>query len=181
LFLAFYLKKPHNINTTKSLIANKILGGLTANSSKKFNLTTIGKFDADIKRGISHTASEPISFIINPNDVHIVSEVGTPLGTGQFGLVRKAIWTTHKGTKLNVAVKTIKPANDRNGGGGGGGLQAFSDMLNEISCMCGLHHKNLITLYGKLLFFLFNVYQTIIHFRKIENDSNEIGRAFFFF
>jgi hypothetical protein len=138
----------YNINAAKSSIANKILVPLASNS-KKINLTTKIKSDIDSKGSNSSAASsEPISFIINPNDIEILPET-SPLGSGQFGLVRRAVWTTHKGTKVNVAVKTINPANESSRDGRPeGSLQAFSDMLNEISCMCGLHHRNLITLYG---------------------------------
>lgn len=30
-------------------------------------------------------------------------------------------------------------------------MEAFNDLMNEISCMCGLDHKNLLKLYGIVL------------------------------
>jgi activated CDC42 kinase 1 len=64
------------------------------------------------------------------------------LGTGNFGVVKKAVWTTNNGTKVTVAVKCLHDALNQ---------QAFVDIVNEISCMCNLNHPNLIKLYGIVL------------------------------
>lgn len=63
------------------------------------------------------------------------------LGTGQFGVVKKAVWTRSRlGGRLTVAVKCLHQGNLES--------QSFVDIVNEISAMCNLNHPNLIKLYG---------------------------------
>ncbi len=60
---------------------------------------------------------------------------------GHFGVVKKALWSTNSQQKT-VAVKFLHSQSGDT-----------SDLINEISCMCGLNHENLIRLYGICLDF----------------------------
>ena len=88
---------------------------------------------------------ESVSQLISSNDIQILrNKAGSEeiLGCGNFGVVKKAIWTKQNGTKVTVAVKCLHDALNQ---------QAFIDIVNEISCMCNLNHMNLIRLYGIVL------------------------------
>ncbi len=89
------------------------------------------------------------------------------MGTGNFGVVREAIWKTPSNekvnnysiinifsakiiqkktrlmSKVNVAVKTLNDSMLAE--------TTFNDLLSEVSCMCNIRHKNLIKLYGIVL------------------------------
>ena len=58
----------------------------------------------------STQSNKPVSFLIKPNDVQFTSSRsgGDILGHGQFGVVRKAIWTTHTGAKVNTLIYSFK-------------------------------------------------------------------------
>ena len=78
---------------------------------------------------------------------------------GNFGYVKKATWAhPHSGEKINVAVKCLhnKNANtfsssDPKSPKTDCSDSSFIDLVNEVTCMCGLNHKNLIKLYGIVL------------------------------
>lgn len=87
-----------------------------------------------------------MSQIISANAIEFVknrSGEDEILGTGHFGLVKKAIWTRTPTSRLTVAVKCLHqdPAAPLN-------QQAMLDIVNEVSAMCTLNHTNLIKLYG---------------------------------
>ena len=50
----------------------------------------------------SQLSTQSVSFIINPNDIKILkSNKGDDiLGSGNFGVVKKAVWTTPNGSKV---------------------------------------------------------------------------------
>lgn len=100
-------------------------------SNKKLNQTSI--------------ETKPVSVLINPTDIQILKNTKNQdeiLGVGNFGIVKKAIWSSHTGCTVQVAVKCLHESKQ---------TEAFADLVNEISCMCGLDHKNLIKLYGIVL------------------------------
>ena len=73
------------------------------------------------------------------------------MGVGNFGYVKKASWNhPHTGAKINVAVKCLHNSSNTNDTNSNG-KDSFIDLVNEITCMCGLNHKNLIKLYGIVL------------------------------
>lgn len=86
-----------------------------------------------------------VSVIISPQDIEFLKNSKGQddiLGKGNFGLVKKALWSSHTGAKIQVAVKCLHNNTESDG---------ITDLINEISCMCGLDHKNLIKLYGIVL------------------------------
>ncbi|XP_005172355.2 non-receptor tyrosine-protein kinase TNK1 isoform X1 [Danio rerio] len=66
---------------------------------------------------------------------------GDRLGSGSFGVVRKAEWHTPTGRVLPVAVKTLRS----------GQVDLVSDFLQEVTSMQSLDHPNIIHLYGVVL------------------------------
>ncbi|CAF0851567.1 unnamed protein product [Brachionus calyciflorus] len=92
-----------------------------------------------------------VSFVINPKDIEILKNKNGEeiLGSGNFGVVKKGLWNSPNGTKINVAVKCLHEKNfDLNDPEK---RQSILDIINEITCMCGLDHINLIKLYGVVL------------------------------
>ncbi|XP_016103274.1 activated CDC42 kinase 1-like [Sinocyclocheilus grahami] len=69
---------------------------------------------------------------------------GDRLGSGSFGVVRKAEWQTPTGRVLPVAVKTLRGGGPRYG-------DVVTEFLQEVSTMQSLHHPNIIHLYGVVL------------------------------
>lgn len=69
---------------------------------------------------------------------------GDRLGSGSFGVVRKAEWHTPTGRVLPVAVKTLRGGGSRNG-------DVVTEFLQEVSTMQSLDHPNIIHLYGVVL------------------------------
>ncbi len=49
---------------------------------------------------------KPVSYLINPADIEITKNAKGKeeiLGSGQFGVVKKAIWSTHTGQKVKIS------------------------------------------------------------------------------
>ncbi|XP_026122836.1 activated CDC42 kinase 1 [Carassius auratus] len=69
---------------------------------------------------------------------------GDRLGSGSFGVVRKAEWQTPTGRVLPVAVKTLRGGGSRYG-------DVVTEFLLEVSTMQSLDHPNIIHLYGVVL------------------------------
>ncbi|KAK2913704.1 hypothetical protein QQF64_030525 [Cirrhinus molitorella] len=69
---------------------------------------------------------------------------GDRLGSGSFGVVRKAEWHTPTGQVLPVAVKTLRGGASRYG-------DVVTEFLQEVSTMQSLDHPNIIHLYGVVL------------------------------
>ncbi|KTG38321.1 hypothetical protein cypCar_00016677, partial [Cyprinus carpio] len=69
---------------------------------------------------------------------------GDRLGSGSFGVVRKAEWQTPTGRVLPVAVKTLRGGAARYG-------EVVTEFLQEVTTMQSLDHPNIIHLYGVVL------------------------------
>uniref|UniRef100_A0A672PI39 Activated CDC42 kinase 1-like n=1 Tax=Sinocyclocheilus grahami TaxID=75366 RepID=A0A672PI39_SINGR len=69
---------------------------------------------------------------------------GDRLGSGSFGVVRKAEWQTPTGRVLPVAVKTLRGGASRYG-------EVVTEFLQEVTTMQSLDHPNIIHLYGVVL------------------------------
>ncbi|XP_048040059.1 non-receptor tyrosine-protein kinase TNK1 [Megalobrama amblycephala] len=69
---------------------------------------------------------------------------GDRLGSGSFGVVRKAEWHTPTGRVLPVAVKTLRSGSYRQ-------EDMVTDFLLEVTTMQSLDHPNIIHLYGVVL------------------------------
>lgn len=69
---------------------------------------------------------------------------GEKLGSGSFGVVRKAEWFTPTGRVIPVAVKTLRSNSSRLG-------EMVTDFLQEVTIMQSLDHPNIIHLYGVVL------------------------------
>ncbi|XP_052010415.1 activated CDC42 kinase 1-like [Xyrauchen texanus] len=69
---------------------------------------------------------------------------GEKLGSGSFGVVRKAEWHTATGRGLHVAVKTLRGGSSRQ-------VDMVADFLQEVTTMQSLDHPNIIRLYGVVL------------------------------
>ncbi|XP_051550183.1 activated CDC42 kinase 1-like isoform X2 [Myxocyprinus asiaticus] len=69
---------------------------------------------------------------------------GERLGSGSFGVVRKAEWHTPTGRVLPVAVKTLRGDTSRQ-------VHLVTDFLQEVTTMQSLDHPNIIHLYGVVL------------------------------
>ncbi|XP_056612967.1 non-receptor tyrosine-protein kinase TNK1 [Triplophysa dalaica] len=69
---------------------------------------------------------------------------GERLGSGSFGVVKKAEWNTPTGRVLHVAVKTLRSGSSRQ-------VDMVTDFLLEVSTMQSLNHPNIIHLYGVVL------------------------------
>lgn len=66
------------------------------------------------------------------------------LGSGSFGVVRRAEWHTPSGRVLPVAVKSLRNSRSAQ-------TDTLSDFLQEVSTMQSLDHPNIIRLYGVVL------------------------------
>lgn len=82
--------------------------------------------------------STGLTCLVNDKDVALLPG---RLGDGSFGVVRKGVWTTPLGSKLDVAVKILKKEVLSMPG-------AFEDFVREVNFMHKLDHPNLIRLYG---------------------------------
>lgn len=69
---------------------------------------------------------------------------GDRLGSGSFGIVRKAEWHTPTGRVLPVAVKTLRNGSSRQ-------EDMVTDFLQEVTVMQSLDHPNIVHLYGVVL------------------------------
>ncbi|KAB5579379.1 hypothetical protein PHYPO_G00194380 [Pangasianodon hypophthalmus] len=69
---------------------------------------------------------------------------GDKLGSGSFGVVRKAEWHMPTGQVLPVAVKTLRSSMSRE-------ADLITDFLQEVTTMQSLDHPNIIRLYGVVL------------------------------
>ncbi|KAG1955508.1 activated CDC42 kinase [Pimephales promelas] len=69
---------------------------------------------------------------------------GDRLGSGSFGVVRKAEWYTPTGRVLPVAVKTLRSGSSRR-------EEMVTEFLQEVNIMQSLDHPNIIHLYGVVL------------------------------
>ncbi|XP_053537357.1 non-receptor tyrosine-protein kinase TNK1 [Ictalurus punctatus] len=69
---------------------------------------------------------------------------GDKLGSGSFGVVKKAEWHTPTGRVLPVAVKTLRTSMSRE-------ADLVTDFLQEVTTMQSLDHPNIIRLYGVVL------------------------------
>ncbi|TSL34603.1 Activated CDC42 kinase 1 [Bagarius yarrelli] len=69
---------------------------------------------------------------------------GEKLGSGSFGVVKKAEWHTPTGQVVQVAVKTLRASMTRE-------ADLITDFLQEVTIMLSLDHPNIIRLYGVVL------------------------------
>jgi hypothetical protein len=61
------------------------------------------KSNTDKSKDTDVVSSKSVSLIINPSDVQIIknkSGADEILGTGHFGVVKRALWTTFSGSKV---------------------------------------------------------------------------------
>ena len=133
----------YNANITKTI---KLSG-----RSNSLNGTVDGQSTtSDTASSASSSILAPVvTFIIQPTDLVVQNDV--VLGQGHFGVVKRGMWTTHTREKVPVAVKFLhQPLIDASSNVPEQ-QQAFADFINEISCMCGLNHPNLIKLHGIVL------------------------------
>ncbi|KAM9717984.1 non-receptor tyrosine-protein kinase TNK1 isoform 1-T2 [Menidia menidia] len=70
--------------------------------------------------------------------------LGERLGSGSFGVVKKAEWHTPTGRVLPVAVKSLRSSMSRH-------TDTLTDFLQEVTTMQSLDHPNIIRLYGVVL------------------------------
>ncbi|XP_044039250.1 non-receptor tyrosine-protein kinase TNK1 isoform X2 [Siniperca chuatsi] len=70
--------------------------------------------------------------------------LGEKLGSGSFGVVKKAEWHTPTGRVLPVAVKSLRSSMSRQ-------TDTLTDFLQEVTTMQSLDHTNIIRLYGVVL------------------------------
>ncbi|XP_066536639.1 non-receptor tyrosine-protein kinase TNK1 [Hoplias malabaricus] len=75
-------------------------------------------------------------------DSELVS--GERLGSGSFGVVRRAEWHTPTGRVLPVAVKSLRSSMSKE-------AETVTDFLQEVTTMQSLDHVNIIRLYGVVL------------------------------
>ncbi|KAL7876035.1 hypothetical protein AOLI_G00109980 [Acnodon oligacanthus] len=69
---------------------------------------------------------------------------GERLGSGSFGVVKKAEWHTPTGQVIHVAVKSLRSSMSRE-------ADTVTDFLQEVTTMQSLDHINIIRLYGVVL------------------------------
>ncbi|XP_072543857.1 non-receptor tyrosine-protein kinase TNK1 [Salminus brasiliensis] len=69
---------------------------------------------------------------------------GERLGSGSFGVVKKAEWHTPTGRVVPVAVKSLRSSMSRE-------PNTVTDFLQEVTTMQSLDHPNIIRLYGVVL------------------------------
>uniref|UniRef100_A0AAR2LV92 Protein kinase domain-containing protein n=1 Tax=Pygocentrus nattereri TaxID=42514 RepID=A0AAR2LV92_PYGNA len=69
---------------------------------------------------------------------------GERLGSGSFGVVKKAEWHTPTGRVIHVAVKSLRSSMSRE-------ADTVTDFLQEVTTMQSLDHINIIRLYGVVL------------------------------
>ncbi len=121
----------------QSKLYNSNISSVLRNSIKRSNST------ASSQSSNSFSNNNHQSVIIRSADIQICKNPRTNedyvLGMGHFGVVKKAIWTTKQ---IPIAVKFLHSQSSDS-----------TDLINEISCMCGLDHENLIKLYGICLDF----------------------------
>ena len=72
------------------------------------------------------------------NVLFILSSIKEQLGCGQFGEVRKAVWSI-SGTTKELAIKTLKPGSKE---------EEKVKILQEAAIMGQFSHPNVIKLYG---------------------------------
>ncbi|KAG7496667.1 non-receptor tyrosine-protein kinase TNK1 [Solea senegalensis] len=70
--------------------------------------------------------------------------MGEKLGSGSFGVVRRAEWHSPTGKVLPVAVKSLRSNMSRQ-------TDTLTDFLQEVTIMQSLDHPNIIRLYGVVL------------------------------
>ena len=141
--------KLYTNNITKNVMTSKLLN---LNKNKKPLANAKSASSSSSSSSASHAGSNQkpqVSYLINPNDIQIVKDNKNEdmiLGSGNFGFVKKAIWTRpDSNIKVSVAVKCLHNKSEQEK------QSSFIDLVNEITCMCGLNHKNLIKLYGIVL------------------------------
>jgi hypothetical protein len=145
--------KLYTSSITKNAMTSKLLN---LNKNKKPLVTVKGSSSSSSSSSSTSNGAnqkQQVSFLINPNDIQIVRNDKNEeivLGAGNFGYVKKALWThPDSKTKINVAVKCLHNRNSNSSDQGN--QSSFIDLVNEVTCMCGLNHKNLIKLYGIVL------------------------------
>ncbi|RNA39917.1 activated CDC42 kinase 1 [Brachionus plicatilis] len=124
-----------------------------SNSNKFIRVLSKRKIVNQIQNGStkSQVKLNGISIVINPKDIEICkNKTGEEIiGKGNFGIVKKGIWKSPNGQKITVAIKCLHENglelddSDKR--------QSIIDIVNEISCMCGLDHVNLTKLYGVIM------------------------------
>ncbi|KAL6118592.1 tnk1 [Pungitius sinensis] len=70
--------------------------------------------------------------------------MGEKLGSGSFGVVKRAEWHAPTGRVLPVAVKSLRSSMSRQ-------ADTLTDFLQEVTTMQSLDHPNIIRLYGVVL------------------------------
>ncbi|XP_067117900.1 non-receptor tyrosine-protein kinase TNK1 [Osmerus mordax] len=81
-----------------------------------------------------------VSCLIQDSDL----TMGEKLGSGSFGVVKRAEWQTPTGKVLPVAVKSLRSSLSRQ-------TDTLTDFLQEVTTMQSLDHSNIIRLYGVVL------------------------------
>lgn len=66
---------------------------LSINKKKEIKFDDTGSISTD-------SGVKPVSVIINPNDIEFIKSGNEILGSGNFGVVKKAVWSTHEGAKV---------------------------------------------------------------------------------
>lgn len=155
---------------------NKILFFLKLKPNKFTRVLSKKKIVAHIQKGNESAMKTDsklngVSFIINSKDIEICKNKNEEeiLGKGNFGIVKKGIWKSPNGSKvvdyffcfceakfkqnfflkITVAIKCLHENSlefdnsDKR--------QSILDIVNEVSCMCGLDHVNLTKLYGVIM------------------------------
>jgi hypothetical protein len=140
--------KLYNNNLNKAFLKNKLLNLTNNSKNNNINRRPTSVDSSIYLENDGSSLRQPVSFIINSNDIEILKTnkgEDEVLGYGHFGIVKKAVWTTHTGSRIKVAVKCLHDnlieSEEKS-------HEAFIDIVNEVSNMCGMNHRNLIKLYG---------------------------------
>nr|XP_040036577.1 non-receptor tyrosine-protein kinase TNK1 isoform X2 [Gasterosteus aculeatus aculeatus] len=95
-----------------------------------------GPAQAQAQEGVSRT----LPCLIQDSELIM----GEKLGSGSFGVVKRAEWHTPTGRVLPVAVKSLRSSMSRQ-------TDTLTDFLQEVTTMQSLDHPNIIRLYGVVL------------------------------
>uniref|UniRef100_A0A5K3FD15 non-specific protein-tyrosine kinase n=1 Tax=Mesocestoides corti TaxID=53468 RepID=A0A5K3FD15_MESCO len=79
--------------------------------------------------------------LIRPDDITLHEKDDGRLGSGSFGVVRRADWRTPAGKTLPVALKILRRSKTKD-------IDFFSSVLSEVMLMQSVSHPNLVRIYG---------------------------------
>ncbi len=85
----------YNNKLNSTTLVNKI--------NRNLHSTSSASSSSSIKSNESHSQHQPVSVLINSNDIQILKNNQNQdqvLGVGNFGIVKKAIWNSHTGAKV---------------------------------------------------------------------------------